>query len=176
MSTLIAKKYANALIQSSSEAELLGVYELLSQIISAFKMDKFNHIILSPDVEQSKKESLILSLVDGKEAKLVNFIKLLATNDRLSLLPLIVKELQYQIALKNNVFEGEVLSNFDISAAQIAILEANFSKKFNAQVKLNALKSDYPGVKITLDNLGVEVSFSLERLKAQMSEHILKAI
>ena len=34
----------------------------------------------------------------------------------------------------------------------------------------------YPGIKVELDNLGVEVSFSAERLKAQMCEHILKAI
>ena len=74
------------------------------------------------------------------------------------------------------VFEGEVLSNFKITPAQIATLEENFGKKFNAKVKLHPSKNSYPGIKIALDDLGVEVSFSLERLKAQMSEHILKAI
>ncbi len=176
MSTSIAKKYVNALIQSSSEKELLEIYKYLEQLVDAFKIEKFNNIILSPDVSQEKKEALILSLLGVKEPKFVNFIKLLAMHDRLELLPFIVKELKYQISLKNNVFEGEVLSNFDMSAAQIAMLEANFSKKFNAQIKLRASKSDYPGIKIALDDLGVEVSFSLERLKAQMSEHILKAI
>ena len=78
--------------------------------------------------------------------------------------------------MKKNVFEGEVLSNFKITPAQIATLEENFGKKFNAKVKLHPSQNSYPGIKIALDDLGVEVSFSLERLKAQMSEHILKAI
>lgn len=176
MSTAIAKKYVNALIESCDDATLANVYNGLLYMNDAFKIAKFNNIILSPDVSQKNKEALVLSLVDVKEAKFINFIKLLALNDRLALLPIIVKELGYQISLKNNVFEGEVLSDFDISAAQIAMLEANFSKKFNAQVKLRPSKNEYPGIKIALDDLGVEVSFSLERLKAQMSEHILKAI
>ncbi len=176
MSTAIAKKYVNALIESCDDATLANLYSSLVSLKDAFKIAKFNNIILSPDVSQADKETLVISLVDTKEAKLINFIKLLALNDRLALLPVIVKELGYQISLRNNSFEGEVLSNFDISAAQIAMLEANFSKKFNAQVKLNPSKNDYPGIKIALDDLGVEVSFSLERLKAQMSEHILKAI
>lgn len=176
MSTAIAKKYVNALIESCDDAALAKIYNALTEANGAFKIAKFNNIILSPDVSQNDKEALILSLVDFKEVKFVNFIKLLALNDRLALLPVIVKELGYQISLKNNVFEGEVLSNFDISAAQLAMLEANFSKKFNAQVKLHSSKTDYPGIKIALDDLGVEVSFSLDRLKAQMSEHILKAI
>ncbi len=176
MSTSIAKKYVNALIQSCTQAQLLAICEELTKVLEAFKIEKFTNIVLSPDVTQEKKEALVLSLIQTKDAKLTNFIKLLAVNDRLDLLPLIVKELKYQISLKNNVFEGEILSNFDISAEQVAMLEANFSQKFNAQIKLKALKNDYPGIKIALDDLGVEVSFSLDRLKAQMSEHILKAI
>ena len=41
---------------------------------------------------------------------------------------------------------------------------------------LEPVKSDYNGIKIELDDLGVEASFSVDRLKAQMSEYILKAI
>ena len=110
------------------------------------------------------------------EGKVVNFIKLLVENDRLTLIPTIAKELKYQISLKSNSYEGEVISNFEISKEQITKLEENFSKKFNASIKLRTQVSDYPGVKIQLDDLGVEVSFSLDRLKSQMVEHILKAI
>jgi F-type H+-transporting ATPase subunit delta len=101
---------------------------------------------------------------------------LLAKNDRLSIIPSISKELKYQISLRNNVFEGEIISNFELSKEQIAKLEENFGKKFNAKIKLNNVVSNYPGIKIELDDLGVEVSFSLNRLKSQMVEHILKTI
>ena len=41
---------------------------------------------------------------------------------------------------------------------------------------LEVAKSDYNGIKIELEDLGVEASFSMDRLKAQMIEYILKAI
>jgi F-type H+-transporting ATPase subunit delta len=176
MSSTVAKKYVNALMSSCTENELSVVYALLTELLKAFKIDKFNNIILSPDVTLANKENLVLSLVETKNAKFENFIKLLNCNDRLGLIPSIAKELKYQVSLKKNAFEGEIFSNFEITKAQIATLEANFSKKFNAQVTLHSTVNDYPGIKVQLDDLGVEVSFSLERLKAQLTEHILKAI
>lgn len=176
MSGTIAKKYVNALMKSCNESEIAEINKALATLAEAFKIAKFNNIVLSPDVSMEQKEALVLSLLETKETKLINFIKLITLNDRLSLVPSIVKELNYQLSLKNNVFEGEVLSNFTISAAQIKTMEENFGKRFDAKIKLTASKNNYPGIKIALDDLGVEVSFSLERLKAQMSEHILKAI
>lgn len=176
MSSAVAKKYVNALMSSCKDNELPEIYTLLNEIVKAFEIEKFNNIVLSPDVSLKDKESLTLSLVETKNLKFQNFIKLLNSNDRLKLIPTIAKELKYQVSLKNNTFEGEIFSSFEITKAQIATLEANFSKKFNAQVKLNSTVNNYPGIKVQLDDLGVEVSFSLERLKAQLSEHILKAI
>lgn len=176
MSGAIAKKYVNALMSSCNEAELTEVYSLLTQLVGAFKLEKFYNIILSPDVTSKAKEELVLSLVETKNVKFQNFIKLLNCNDRLKLIPVVSKELKYQLSLKNNTYEGSVSTNFKMSQAQIATLEENFSKKFNSKIKLNANENSYPGIKVELDDLGVEVSFSVERLKAQMTEHILKAI
>jgi F-type H+-transporting ATPase subunit delta len=176
MSGAIAKKYVNALMASCTDGELAELMSTLTQLKEAFTIEKFNHIILSPDVTAGAKEELVLSLVPGAAVKFNNFIKLLSSNDRLNLIPSIAKELKYQLALKNNTFEGKVSTNFALSKEQIATLEENFSKKFNAAIKLHAEKESYPGIKVELDDLGVEVSFSLERLKAQMTEHILKAI
>lgn len=176
MSGAIAKKYVNALMSSCAENDLTQAYTLLNEIAKAFKITKFNNIILSPNVSSTDKESFIFSLVENKNIKFQNFIKLLNSNDRLKLIPSIVKELKYQISLKNNSFEGEVMSNFEITKDQISKLELNFSQKFNSKIKLNSTVNSYPGIKVELDDLGVEVSFSLERLKAQMTEHILKAI
>ncbi|MDD3323785.1 MAG: F0F1 ATP synthase subunit delta [Sulfurospirillaceae bacterium] len=176
MSSSIAKKYVNALVKSCDQDEVVSIYASLGKIVVAFESDKFNTIVLSPDIDSKSKENFVLSLTEEGGSKFVNFIKLLNHNDRLNEIPNIVKELKYQISLKNNSFEGEIVSNFKLEKEQIAILEQNFSKKFNAQIKLNNKITDYPGIKINLDDLGVEVSFSLDRLKTQMSEHILRAI
>ncbi|ATB68737.1 ATP synthase delta chain [Sulfurospirillum diekertiae] len=176
MSGAIAKKYVNALMSGCTDSELTEVYGVLVQLVEAFKLEKFINIILSPDVTSKSKEELVLSLVDTKNIKFQNLIKLINSNDRLKLIPHMAKELKYQLSLKNNSFEGSVSTNFKMSQTQVAMLEENFSKKFNAKINLNANANAYPGIKVELDDLGVEVSFSLERLKAQMTEHILKAI
>lgn len=176
MSGAIAKKYVNALMSSCNDAELTEIYGLLTQLVGAFTIEKFHNIILSPDVSAKAKEELVLSLVETKNTKFQNFIKLLSHNDRLTLISVIAKELKYQLSLKNNTYEGNVATNFKMSQAQVSMLEENFSKKFHAKIKLNANEKSYPGIKVELDDLGVEVSFSVERLKAQLTEHILKAI
>jgi len=176
MRGIIAKKYVNALIKSCNDSEIVLVEKSINELSCAFSSAKFNNIILSPDLSSEEKEKFVLSLLEKTEGKFLNFIKLLVVNDRLSLLPSIAKELKFQTSLRSNSYEGEVISNFKISKAQITKLEENFSKKFDANIKLNSMVSDYSGVKIQLDDLGVEVSFSLDRLKTQMVEHILKAV
>ena len=177
MSGAIAKKYVNALMSSCNDQELVEIYDVLVEVAKAFKIEKFAHIVLSPDVPVVKKEELILSFVKNyKNVKFSNFIKLLSENDRLAIIPYAVKELKSQLSLKSNTYEGTVTTNFAMSPEQVKMLEDNFSKKFNAKIKLNSLENNYPGIKVELDDLGVEVSFSVERLKTQMIEHILKAI
>jgi len=176
MSIQIAKKYVNALIKSCKEKELNSYFKELKTLSLVYSNEKFLNIILSPDVKTSEKEKFILSLNQNSDKKFINFLKLLNKNDRLSLIPLICDELRYQVALENNEFSGIVMSDFNIPAKKIKTLEESFSKKFNSTIKLAKSKDKYPGVKVEIDDLGVEVSFSLERLKAQMSEHILKAI
>jgi F-type H+-transporting ATPase subunit delta len=176
MSTKIAKKYVNALIKSCNEKELNKYFKELTKISFVYSQEKFLNIISSPDVKNTQKEKFILSLNQDRDQKFINFLKLLCQNDRLDLIPLICDELRYQVAVESNKFDGVVLSDFTITAKKIKTLEESFSKKFNSTIKLSKSKDKYPGVKVEIDDLGVEVSFSLERLKAQMSEHILKAI
>jgi len=176
MSTKIAKKYVNALIKSCNEKELNSYFKELIRLSSLYHEEKFLNIISSPDVKNAEKEKFILSLNQDKDQKFINFLKLICENDRLDLLPLVCDELRYQVAVENNKFDGVIISDFSITAKKIKTLEESFSKKFDTDIKFSKSKDKYPGVKVEIDDLGVEVSFSLERLKAQMSEHILKAI
>ncbi len=176
MSNQIAKRYVSALMKSCSDSELTAFFDTLKELSKSFGNEKFLNIISSPDVNSSQREEFILSINENKDEKFINFLKLLNQNDRLELIPAICDELEYRLAIKNNSFEGLVLSDFEISEEQLKSLEESFSKKFDSTIKLKKAKESYPGVKVEIDDLGLEVSFSLERLKAQMAEHILKAI
>jgi F-type H+-transporting ATPase subunit delta len=176
MRELIAKKYVNALLKSTTNDELNSIIDSLNALIPAFGLEKFRNIIQSPNISASEKESLVLELLDSPSPKLTNFIKLLSQKDRLGLLPSIKTALDYQLRVMQNRFEGVVEGSFELSDEQLKALEESFGKKFDAKIELRNKKSNYPGIRVALDDLGVEVSFSLERLKAQMAEHILKAI
>lgn len=176
MSSAIAKKYVNALVKGANNEELVEISSELSKLSQLFTLEKFNNIVHSPHVSKEVKAEFVLSLLGVKNIKLNNFIKLLNTNDRLTLIPSVANELKYQLALKTNSFVGTISTNFAMSESQIKLLENNFSKKFGASITLQNYVNAYPGIKVELDDLGVEVRFSLERLKAQMTEHILKAI
>ncbi|MBE0495550.1 MAG: F0F1 ATP synthase subunit delta [Campylobacterales bacterium] len=176
MRELVAKKYVNALMQSLREDELDAFASSLHQLSMAYGIAKFQTIIHSCEISASKKEELLLSMVSSPSPKLINLIKLLSANDRLAILPDIAQGLDYQLSIKKNSFEGSVVGMFELTQEQLNELETSFGKRFGATIHLASRKSDYPGIKIELEDLGIEVSFSVERLKSQLTEHILKAI
>ncbi|MFV0482099.1 MAG: F0F1 ATP synthase subunit delta [Campylobacteraceae bacterium] len=176
MSSEIAKKYVKALMQSFDEKKLKTVEDMLGEITTAFNDTKFITILSSTDIKETRKRELILSFLDTKDEKIINFFSLLSENGRLLLIPAIFDELKLQISIKHNIFVGKVISDTKVPAEKVKELENSFSKKFGATIKLESVVSDYPGIKIQLDDLGIESSFSLDRLKAQLTEHILKAI
>ena len=176
MNEVVAKKYVKAILSDVKSNELNAFVENLSELAAAFASDKFKSIISLPTLKVSQKVEFVLSLVKNQNAKFANFIKLLGVNKRLELIPAILDEMKIEQSLLENTYRGEVIGNFDLSAEQLKVLEENFSKKFNSKIKLNGSKGEYNGVKVELDDLGVEVNFSIDRLKSQMSEYILKAI
>ena len=176
MNMNIAKKYVKALIEGLDKKEIKEIYEALSGIVPAFENRKFIDIILSPDVSAKEKEDFILSALNTKNKHLQNFIKLLVTYKRVLDIPAIVKELEYQISKMDNEYKGVVVSNFSLDKNQIDKLEKSLSKKFNSKITLKNVVTDYPGIKVEIDALGVEMGLSQDRIKAQLIEHILKAI
>lgn len=176
MKEQIVKKYVQALISIQNEQELQEISESLKIVKSAFLVEKFTNIIKSKNISNIQKVKLIFSFIENPSQKFTNFIKLLGLNDRLELIPSIVDELAFQRAKKQNEFEGFIQSSFDITAQKITDLEQSFSKKLNAKIKLKHIKTQYSGIKINIEDLGVEVSFSIDRLKSLMAEYILKAI
>lgn len=177
MNDLVAKRYVKALIDGRDIQAINNISNSLNIISSAFNDEKFVSIISSPEISDSSKVDLIISLIDGHcDQTLINFIKLLGEKRRLSLLPFIANELSVQIAKINNSYVGVVYTNQELSTNYVASIEEQFSKKFNVTLSLSQKVCDYDGIKVDIDGLGVEISFSKERLKTQLIDHILKAV
>ncbi|RBQ28966.1 F0F1 ATP synthase subunit delta [Aliarcobacter vitoriensis] len=176
MKDLVAKRYVKALIEGRDLKAITDISDKLNEISSAFNSDKFKSIITSPEVNENDKISLIISLVNGADNSLNNFIKLLGEKRRLELLPLISSDLKIEIAKMNNSYIGIVYTNEELPSNYISSIEEQFSKKFNVKLSLSQNVGDYDGIKVDIDGLGVEISFSKDRLKSQLIDHILKAV
>ena len=176
MSENIAKRYVKALIEVCKKDELNDVLKGLKAIVSAFGVAKFNDIIKSPTVSKKDKISLILSFLKEPNVKIENLLKILMKNGRISLLPQIYDGIKESIALSNNEYQGKIYTKENLDEPTIKLLETNFSKKLNANIKFVCIAGNYTGVKIDISDLGYEICFSIDRLKSAMSEYILKAI
>ncbi|EAI4428654.1 F0F1 ATP synthase subunit delta [Campylobacter lari] len=173
MEKVIAKTYAKAILERN---DFENFYSNLLELNSAFASNKFIDILNSYEIKQDKKLELILSLLDNPSDAFKNFINLIVDNKREMLIPEIIKELSEQKASKENTFLGQVYSKEKLSEEEIKNLEEKLSLKFNAKIRLDSKISDNDSVKISLDGLGYEISFSMQSLKAKMNEYILKAI
>jgi len=176
MNDLIAKRYVKALLDGRDLGSVTAICNELKAISSAFSEDKFVSIVTSSEVKNSDKVELIISFLESANDDVKNLIKLLGTNKRLDIIPDITCELEKQIAKMNNSYTGVVYTNKELSAEYMSSIEAQFSKKFDVKLSLSQDVCDYDGIKVDIDSLGVEISFSKDRLKSQMIDHILKAV
>ncbi len=176
MTDLVAKRYVKALLIDADAKAVAKISKELSQISLAYGESKFNDIITSSEVKNDDKVNFVLSLNEKASTTVKNLIKLLGENKRLDIIPSIVEELENQLSIVNNDYTGVIYTNKKLKAADVKSIEGQFSKKFEVNLSLKQDVCDYDGIKVDIDGLGVEISFSKDRLRTQMIEHILKAV
>ena len=108
--------------------------------------------------------------------KIENLLSLLAENGRIDIIPAIAVEMKKELAREKNAFVGKVYSDSAIDNKAIEGLSSGLSKKVGSSITLEFVKSDYDGIKVEVNDLGIEINFSKNRLNSQMIDHILKAI
>ncbi len=172
----IAKKYVKALTASVGEKRLESIYESLKQLVPAFRDKKFKAIIESSDISRKDKTDFLLGMIETKDEKLENFIKLLVEKSRIDLLPAIVSELNKVIEVQTKTYHGHLISGSEVADEEIKGIEEVLSKKFDATIKLDNVVTDYNGMKVEVENLGVEIGISTDRIKQQIAQTILSAI
>ena len=157
MDNLIAKRYAKAILTQKNADEF---YELLSTLVGAFSLEKFKAILNSSQISKDEKLKFISSCFDkGKP------------------IPQIAQELGRQKALKAQIYEGVVHSPKALHKKELDELEKKLSQKFKLTIRLrNETNAATQGIKISLDELGYELGFSMQALKSKMSEYILKTL
>ncbi len=177
MEELIAKRYVHALLSITKSNEKENLAEVLHNLAISIQDEKILEMIESPIISTEQKvQALLDSLGKGAGKKLINFIKILGEHNRLSSIPTISKILNLEIRKESNEYEGIVKSNVTLDADALTELEETLKRYTGSTVKLKQEESDLDGIKVAVEDLGIEVNFSKERVKEQLIDFIKKSL
>ena len=175
MEELIAKRYTQAL--SSVAKNLPEILESLNVLSEAFKSSDVKTTLTSPIVSSEQKTQMILStLGDDVDKILVNFIKILGENGRLELIPVITKVLNSDQQRIANEYEGVLRSTATLDEEALSKLENTLKEYTGSTIKLTQETTDLEGLRVSVDDLGIEVNFSKQRVKEQLIDFIKKSL
>jgi len=175
MEELIAKRYARAL--SSVSSSIAGIAEVLNVLSVAIDTPEVKAILRSPMVNHDKKTEMILAtLPKGVDAKLTNFIKILGENRRLDLIPAITKVINSDLQRISNTYEGVLKTKKTLDKKTLNNLEKTLEKYTGSVITLKQEKSELDDLRVSVDDLGIEVNFSKQRVKEQLIDFIKKSL
>jgi F-type H+-transporting ATPase subunit delta len=174
MEELIAKRYAKAL--SSVSSDIPGIVDVLNVLTEVIKAEDVKSVLTSPLMSDANKTELILSAVSDDDKILVNFIKILGENKRLDLIPAIAKVLNADLQKKLNQYEGVLKSSKELGEEELSKLEKTLETYTGSKIKLKQEKTDLDGLRVSVDDLGIEVNFSKQRVKEQLIDFIKKSL
>jgi F-type H+-transporting ATPase subunit delta len=175
MEALIAKRYAQALSSIAQDLpSLLERLNVLSEVISKVEVTL---ALKSPIVSRHQKTEMIVSALGNNTDKtLINFVKVLGENSRLELIPAITKVLNSDQQRIANSYEGLVRSSTVLDEKAITDLENTLKIYTGASIKLRQEQTDLEGLRVSVDDLGIEVNFSKQRVKEQLIDFIKKSL
>jgi F-type H+-transporting ATPase subunit delta len=172
----VARPYAEAAFRLADAASGLGKWsEMLAALALVAEDERVRAAVADPKLSDAQAAGVFIGVLSGRlNAEADNFLRVLAENGRLGLLPEIRAQFE---ALKNEregVLEAEVHSAFELSDAQLADLVQRLEKKTGRKVKakLEIRKDLIAGVRIVLGDKVIDAS-----ARAQLSalETALKA-
>jgi F-type H+-transporting ATPase subunit delta len=175
MEELIAKRYVKAL--SSVSKDIAGVADVLNILTDVVSTAEVQTALNSPIVSSETKTEMILAALGADaDVTLVNFIKILGENKRLDLIPAISKVLNADLQKVANKYEGVLSTKETLDAAALSNLEETLKKYTGSTIKLTQEKSEKDGLHVAVDDLGIEVNFSKQRVKEQLIDFIKKSL
>ncbi|MEA1891496.1 MAG: F0F1 ATP synthase subunit delta [Campylobacterota bacterium] len=177
MEELIAKRYIKALKQSSDSESMQNMTVVFSALAESFKDAKFIQIINNPNISKEQKLEILLAAVKPAKSKSVDsLIQILVENGRINVIPALAEGMRKDTADSSKTYSGVVYSDSNIDTKVMQDLSSGLSKRFDSIITLDFIQNDFDGIKVDVEDLGVEINFSKTRINNQIIEHILKAI
>ncbi|TAK88149.1 MAG: F0F1 ATP synthase subunit delta [Betaproteobacteria bacterium] len=158
----VARPYAEAAFRLADAAGALGKWsEMLGALVLVAQDERVQRAVADPNLSDAQAAGIFISILSGSlSGEAENFVRVLAENRRIDLLPEI--RVQFE-ALKNEregVVEAEVESAFELTEAQVADLVQRLEKKTGRKVrtKVQINKDLIAGVKVVLGDKVIDAS------------------
>jgi F-type H+-transporting ATPase subunit delta len=171
----IARPYAAAVFDIAKSAKKLSEWskqlETLTAIVSE---EQISNLIASPNIESNQLVDLLISIAkDNLDQEGKNFVKVLAENDRLSVISEIATIFE---SLKNEAektVQAEVVTAYKLKDDQKSKLQAALKKRLGCEVEISSRedKSIIGGAIIRAGDLIIDgsVTAQLDRLTSELS-------
>ncbi|HWD21633.1 MAG TPA: F0F1 ATP synthase subunit delta [Burkholderiales bacterium] len=158
----VARPYAEAAFRLADAAGALAKWsEILDALALVARDERVQRAVADPHLSDAQAAGIFISVLNGRlTGEAENFVRVLAENRRIELLPEIHAQFE---ALKNEregVVEAEVQSAFELTEAQIADLVQRLEKKTGRKVrtKVTINKDLIAGVKVVLGDKVIDAS------------------
>ncbi len=160
-SVTIARPYAEAAYRLAKESGAQGLWSQRLQRLALIAQDKeMTEVMTNPRLSTEQVAELFISLSADSDAILANFVRTLAENRRLALLPEISRLFELAKSQEEGVQEAVVYSAFPIDDAQVAALlqqlEPRFGTRLTARVEVDP--SRIGGVRVTVGDQMLDAS------------------
>jgi len=158
----VARPYAEAAFKLADEAAALAKWsEMLAALAQVAENERVRMAIADPNLSDAKVAGVFISILSGKlSGEAENFVRVLARNDRLSLLPEIRQQFEVLKNEREGVIEAEVHSAFELNEAQLKDLVQRLEKKTGRKVRphVSVDRELIGGVKIVLGDKVIDGS------------------
>lgn len=168
----IARPYAEAVFGvARADSNGLGAWaDLLQEMAQVVSHPEVQVALTEPKLDAPGRAELVRGLLKSTLSDAaVNFLTLLAENDRLPLLPEIASQFNQLKNRQEGSAEALIETAFQLTEAQLAELVAGLEKKFNIKLKpdVRVDASLIGGVRVTVGDqvLDTSVRAQLERLR-----------
>jgi len=156
----VARPYAEAAFKLAEGSGALAKWsEMLASLATVSQDPRVRAAVGDPNLSEAKVAGLFISIL-SLSGEGENFIRVLAENGRLDLLPEIRTQFHALRNERGGVIEAEVVSAFELSSAQLADLVQRLEKKTGRKIKAKVRvdKELIGGIKVVLGDKVIDGS------------------
>ena len=158
----VARPYAEAAFKLADEAGALARWAEMLVALAAVAADpRVRQAAADPQLSDAQRAGLFIAILGGRlSGEAENFLRVLAQNDRLPLLPEIRAQFEVLKNEREGVVEATVQSAFELTAAQLKDIVARLEKKTGRKVRpqVSVDRELIGGVKIVLGDKVIDGS------------------